>query len=126
MSSLSEAGSSNASSADSPAWVGIWKVVRYGGEPPAVPTYYEATTARWDVIKVEEQELHVAPHPILAVNDDILVLKDEGEPDIHAERWQVEVQEDTVRVTALTGEHEGAVGVAKRTDIDPREHHSDA
>lgn len=125
MSTMSSA-SSNSSPSAAPDWVGNWKVVRYGGKPPAVPTYYEATTERWTVIKAEGDGLHVAPHPILDVHGNVLVLKDEGEPDAHAERWRVEVEDDTVRVTALAGEHEGAVGVAERIDGNPREHVADA
>lgn len=126
MRSSSAPSSSDSSSDRPPVWVGSWTVVRYGGAPPAVPTYYDATRTSWDVIKVEDEGVHVAPHPILEVRDDILVLKDEGVPDADAERWRVTVQDDTVRVVALTGEHEGAVGVAERTDVDPREHHSGA
>lgn len=120
----SSASDSSDSSSPPPDWVGAWKVVRYGGEPPAAPTYYDASTESWDVIKATDEGLHEAPHPILAVRGDVLVLKDEGAPDADAERWRVDVQDDMVRVTALTGEHEGAVGVAKRIDYDPHERRS--
>jgi len=95
--------------------------VRYGGDPPDRPTYYDATRESWDVIKADGPAPYVARHPILDVRGDTLVLKDEGEPDDHAERWRVEVDGDRLRVTAVTGPHEGATGVAERIDADPRE-----
>jgi hypothetical protein len=104
-----------------PDWVGYWRVTQYGGETPAVPTYYAATPTSWDVVKDQDDGWYTARHPILAVRGDVLVLKDEGEPDDAAERWRVETDGDTVHVTALTGEHEGAVGVAEQIDGDPRE-----
>lgn len=118
--SSSASGSAAGPEAGAPAWVGHWRVTRYGGAAPAVPTYYDATTASWDVVKDQTEGWYTARHPILAVRGDVLVLKDEGAPDDAAERWRVEVDGDTVRVTALTGEHEGAVGVAERIDGDPR------
>ncbi len=101
-------------------WQGYWRVTQYGGERPAVPTYYAATPESWDVVKDQEDGWYTARHPILDIDGNVIVLKDEGVPDTEAERWRVEVQDDTVRVTALTGEHEGAVGVAERIDGDPR------
>lgn len=114
------------SSASAPEWVGAWRVRRYNGERPSVPTFYRATPNRWDVIKDTAPNRHVAPHPILEVRDDILLLKDEGEADANAERWRVEVQDDTLRVTSLTGPHEGAVGIADRLDTALSEVLSDA
>lgn len=102
------------------SWQGYWRVTQYGEEAPAVPTYYAATAESWDVVKDQENGWYEARHPILEVRGDVLVLKDEGVPDDAAERWRVTVEDDTVRVTALTGEHEGAVGVAERIDGDPR------
>ena len=106
---------------DRPAWVGWWRVVHYDGAVPDPPTYYDATLESWDVIKAEGAGPYVARHPILEVRNGTLVLKDEGEPDDHAERWRVEVEGDRLRVTAVTGPHEGAAGVAERIDTDPRE-----
>ena len=108
-----------------PDWVGYWRVTQYGGETSAVPTYYAATPESWDVVKDQDDGWYTARHPILAVRGDVLVLKDDGEPDDAAERWRVETDGETVRVTALTGEHEGAVGVAERIDGDPRERAGD-
>jgi len=105
---------------DAPPWQGCWRVTQYGGDTPSVPTYYVATPTSWDVVKDQADGWYEARHPILAVRGDVLVLKDEGEPDANAERWRIDVQDDAVRVTALTGEHEGAVGVAERIDGDPR------
>jgi hypothetical protein len=86
-----------------------------------VPTFYVATTESWDVVTREaNHDPYVAAHPILEVNGQTIVLKDEGVSDEQAERWRVEVDGDTLRVTALTGPHEGAVGVAERTDTNPR------
>jgi len=122
-------------------WVGYWRVRRYGGEDPPVPTFYDATEERWDVIKGGQRGLHVARHPILeikgeavegeavegeavkgdAVEGDILVLKDEGTADEAAETWRVEVAGERLYVEARTGPHEGAVGVADRIEADPRE-----
>jgi hypothetical protein len=96
-------------------------VQRYGGSPPSVPTYYDATLDSWDVVKAEESGLYVAPHPILEVRGATIVLKDEGADDADRERWRAEVSDGTLRVTALTGEHEGAVGVAERIDEAPRD-----
>jgi len=104
-----------------PDWAGWWRVVRYGGEEPDRPTYYDATPESWDVVKADAPGPHVARHPILEVRGDTLVLKDEGEPDAHAERWRVEVEENRLRVTAVTGPHAGATGVAEPIDTDPRE-----
>lgn len=108
------------SDGETPAWVGYWRVLRYGGASPSVPTYYDATEASWDVIKDTETGLHVARHPILEINGASIVLKDEGASDAEAETWQVEVANDQLRVTAHTGPHEGAVGRAKRIDTDPQ------
>ncbi|PSQ97696.1 MAG: hypothetical protein BRD55_02195 [Bacteroidetes bacterium SW_9_63_38] len=104
---------------EQPSWQGHWRVTQYGEETPAVPTYYAATAESWDVVKDQEDGWYTARHPILDIDGNVIVLKDEGVPDDEAERWRVEVQGDTVRVTALTGEHEGAVGVAERIDGDP-------
>ena len=109
-----------------PDWVGYWRVTQYGGETPAVSTYYAATPTSWDVVKDQDDGWYTARHPILAVRGDVLVLKDEGTSDDAAERWRVQTDGGTVRVTALTGEHEGAVGVAERIDGDPRERVADA
>ncbi len=119
--SASPTGPEKGTSENLPDWVGYWRVRRWDGASPAVPTYYVATTESWDVVKREtEPDPHVAPHPILEAGDQTIVLKDEGEADRHAERWRVEVEGDTLRVTARTGPHEGAVGVADRIDTDPR------
>lgn len=105
---------------DRPRWAGDWRVVRYGGEPPETPTYYDASRASWDVLTETASGLSVARHPILEIRANLLILKDEGEPDDAAERWRVEVEEGRLRVTAVTGPHEGAVGVADRIEYDPR------
>jgi hypothetical protein len=105
---------------DGPDWVGWWRVRRYGGAPPDRPTYYEATPEHWDVIKAEAEGLYVARHPILSVEGATIHLKDEGEPDAHAEQWVAEVADGRLRVAAATGPHEGVVGVAERIDTDPR------
>ena len=110
---------------DAPAWAGYWRVTRYDGNAPSVPTYYAATPTSWDVVKDQDDGWYTARHPILAVRGDVLVLKDEGTSDDAAERWRVQTDGDTVRVTALTGEHAGAVGVAERIDGDPRERVAD-
>lgn len=110
---------------DAPAWAGYWRVTRYDGNAPSVPTYYAATPTSWDVVKDQDDGWYTARHPILAVRGDVLVLKDEGTSDDAAERWRVQTDGDTVRVTALTGEHAGAVGVAERIDGDPRERAAD-
>ena len=101
-----------------------------------MPTFYDATEERWDVIKGGQHGLHVARHPILeikgdpvegdavkgdAVDGDILILKDEGTTDEAAETWRVEVEGERLYVEARTGPHEGAVGVADRIEADPRE-----
>lgn len=99
-----------------PAWSGTWRVLRYGGKKPEVPTFYRATTDRWDVIKKEASGRHVARHPILEIDGSTLVLKDEGAPDDAAEKWTVEVGDDRVVVTAETGPHHGAVGIAERVE----------
>lgn len=104
-----------------PPWVGYWRVRRYGGEAPPVPTYYDATEERWDVIKGGEKGLHVARHPILEVTGNDLVLKDEGTADEAAETWHAEVEDERLYVEARTGPHEGAVGVAARIETDPRD-----
>jgi hypothetical protein len=101
-------------------WTGYWRVQRYDGAPPDRPTFYDASPASWDVLTAKDAGLYEARHPILSVEDDILVLKDEGEADENAERWRVAVDGNRVRVTALTGPHEGAVGLAERIDTDPR------
>jgi hypothetical protein len=114
-------------SAHHPSWRGYWRVTRYGGEEPECPTFYEATEKSWDVIKLTDEGLYEARHPILSIEKNssagaaLLVLKDEGEPDEAAERWRVELNDDQLRVSALDGPHEGAVGTAVRIDGDPRE-----
>jgi hypothetical protein len=105
---------------DGPDWVGWWRVRRYGGAAPEVPTYYEATPEHWDVIKAEAEGLYVARHPILSVEGGTIHLKDEGAPDAHAEQWAAEVEDGRLRVAAATGPHEGVVGVAERIETDPR------
>jgi len=117
----------------SSSWTGYWRVRRYGGEDPSVPTFYDATEASWDVIKGGEEGLHVARHPILEIKraadakedgrteGDTLVLKDEGTADEAAETWHVEVEGDRLSVEAQAGPHEGAVGIAERIETDPRE-----
>jgi len=117
-----------------PPWAGYWRVRRYGGSVPSVPTYYDATPESWDVIKRPDEDpnedgagLHVARHPILEVRAgtevraETIVLKDEGASDEEAETWRVETDGETVRVVAQTGPHEGAVGIAVRIPADPRE-----
>jgi hypothetical protein len=106
--------------AAAPPWVGYWRVRRYGGTTPEVPTYYDASPASWDVVKDERDGLYVARHPILEVTGPTIRLKDEGEPDTRVETWRAEVEGDELRVVAATGPHEGAVGVAERIDTDPR------
>jgi len=112
-------------SARRPSWTGYWRVTRYGGEEPECPTFYDATETSWDVIKLDDEGLYEARHPILSVGKHssegtLLVLKDEGEPDEAAERWRVEAHDDQLRVSALDGPHEGAAGIAVRIDADPR------
>lgn len=102
------------STPDTPAWTGRWKVLRYEGQPPSVPTYYDVTLESWDVIKSQSSGRHVARHPILEIDGATIVLKDEGEDDRDSEQWRAEVSDGKLRVTALTGPHEGAVGVARR------------
>ena len=110
-----------------PDWAGFWRVRRWDGAAPAVPTYYVATLNTWDVVKHDTgPEPHVASHPILEVDGDTIVLKDEGAADEDAERWHVEVDGDSLRVTARTGPHAEAVGVAERMATDPREIEPDA
>jgi hypothetical protein len=115
-----------ASPGDLPDWVGYWRVRRWDGEAPAVPTYYVATTESWDVVKREaNHDPYIAAHPILEINEQTIVLKDEGEADENAERWRIEVDAETLHVTALTGPHEGATGRAERIATDPRKAVSD-
>jgi len=119
--STSSAEKKTASPEDAPGWVGYWRVRNWDGTVPPVPTYYVATTESWDVVKRETgHDPYVAAHPILEINGQTIVLKDEGDADEHAERWRTEVSGDTLRVAALTGPHEGAVGVAERVATDPR------
>lgn len=119
--SASSIAGETASPENAPGWVGYWRVRRWDGAAPSAPTYYVATTESWDVVKREaDPDPHIAAHPILEIDGQTIVLKDEGTPDEQAEQWRVEVDGDTLRVTALTGPHEGAVGVAERTDKDPR------
>ena len=101
-------------------WVGYWRVRRYDGATPDRPTFYDASPQSWDVLTTRDTGLYEARHPILSVEDDVLTLKDEGEADENTERWQVTTDGDRLRVTALTGPHEGAAGVAERIDTDPR------
>ncbi|MFO8099898.1 MAG: hypothetical protein R6T83_09805 [Salinibacter sp.] len=112
--------STSSSASQSPAWVGYWRVHRYGDAPPSVPTYYDASEESWDVIKDEATGLHVARHPILKIDGATIVLKDEGASDAETETWRAEVANDRLRVTAQTGPHQGAVGRAERIDTDPR------
>lgn len=107
--------------AGQPAWVGYWRVRRYDGDAPSVPTYYDASLDSWDVIKAEADGMYVAAHPILEVRTETLVLKDEGAADRDAERWRVDVADENVRVVAETGPHAGAVGIAERIEDDPRD-----
>lgn len=102
-------------------WVGYWQVLRWDGQSPAVPTYYVATPNTWDVVKDDGGTPSVAPHPILEPGREAVVLKDEGADDTDRERWKVEVSGDRLTVTALTGPHEGAVGVAERISTRPVE-----
>jgi len=103
-----------------PEWVGTWRVTSWDGDAPDAPTYYAATLESWDVITREAgADPYVAPHPILEAGTRHIVLKDEGEPDENAEQWRAEVEDGELRVTALTGPHAGAVGVAERTETDP-------
>lgn len=102
-------------------WVGCWKVLRWDRESPAVPTYYVATPNSWDVVKIVDGSPSAAPHPILEAGRETLVLKDEGADNADRERWRAEVSGDTLTVTARTGAHEGAVGVAERIQHDPYE-----
>lgn len=138
-SSKRDASSSNSSgpvpasgrSDGNPDWVGHWRVLQYDGEAPSVPTYYRAALDSWDVIKAGQTGMHLAPHPILEVREETIVLKDEGASDEDAERWRVEVEDEQVgdeklddgqlRVVAETGPHAGAVGIAKRIKEDPRD-----
>jgi hypothetical protein len=115
----------SSSASGRPRWAGYWRVVRYGGEAPESPTYYDATRASWDVLTETASGWSVARHPILEIREEILVLKDKGAPDDASERWRVEVDGDRLRVTALTGPHDGAVGVADRIDEDPRPKRAD-
>lgn len=105
-----------------PEWVGEWRVTSWNGDAPDAPTYYAATLESWDVIThAAGADPYVAPHPILEAGTRRIVLKDEGEPDENAERWQAEVEGDVLRVTALTGPHAGAVGVAEHIETIPRD-----
>ncbi len=106
---------------DQPEWVGYWRVRRYDGDAPSVPTYYDASLDSWDVIKTEADGMHVASHPILEAQAGTLVLKDEGAADRDAERWRVNVEDKNVRVVAETGPHAGAVGIAERIEENPRD-----
>lgn len=124
--SASSIASEGSSPEDLPDWVGYWRVKEWDGETPAAPTYYVASTESWDVVKRDtDPDPYVAPHPILKAGEQTIVLKDEGEADEHAERWRVEVEGETLRVTARTGPHEGAVGVAERMETDPRKTNPD-
>ncbi|WP_375801173.1 hypothetical protein [Salinibacter sp.] len=124
--SASSTDKETASPGDPPDWVGYWRVRRWEGTTPSVPTYYVATTESWDVVKREaNHNPDVAAHPILEINGQTIVLKDEGEADENAERWRIEVDEETLHVTALTGPHEGTTGRAERIATDPRKAVSD-
>lgn len=114
--SASNTPSSRPDSADAPDWTGTWRVLRYGGEAPDVPTYYRASRQSWDVIKDPDGDRHVARHPILQIDGSTLILKDEGAPDDDRERWSVDVSGDRVTVTAETGPHHGAIGIAERVE----------
>lgn len=112
---------SDAPTDPSPDWTGFWRVRRWDGAAPDVPTYYVATTDSWDVVKRDpHSDPQVAPHPILEVDGDTIILKDEGVPDEAAERWEVDVEDEALRVTAQTGPHAGAMGMAERIATDPR------
>jgi hypothetical protein len=100
-------------------WTGHWRVRRYDGAAPSVPTYYRATPQSWDVIKDSDDGRHVARHPILEIDGDRIVLKDEGADDADAETWRVRVQDDQLRVVATTGPHDGAAGRAERIEDVP-------
>lgn len=102
-------------------WTGYWKVLRWDGQPPVVPTYYVATPECWEVVKIADDDPATAPHPILEATRDTIVLKDEGADDTDRERWRVDVSDDRLTVTALTGPHDGAVGVAERIYTNPLE-----
>ncbi|WP_263787607.1 hypothetical protein [Salinibacter grassmerensis] len=105
-----------------PDWAGFWRVRRWDGAEPAVPTYYVATPNTWDVVKHDSgPEPYVASHPVLEVDGNAILLKDEGAADEDAEQWHAEVDGETLRVTAHTGPHADAVGVAERIATDPRE-----
>ncbi|PQJ34721.1 hypothetical protein BSZ35_09015 [Salinibacter sp. 10B] len=105
-----------------PRWAGYWRVLRYNGTRPKPPTYYDASLTSWDVLtETSPSTLSVARHPILDIRDNILVLKDEGEPDENTEQWEIDLENERLRVTALTGPHEGATGLAERIDENPRE-----
>jgi len=109
-----------------PEWVGEWRVTSWDGDAPDAPTYYAVTLESWDVITHEAgADPYVAPHPILEAGTRRIVLKDEGEPDENAEQWRAELEDGVLRVRALTGPHAGAVGVAERTETDPRDPGSD-
>lgn len=118
---------SDAPTETSPNWVGFWRVRRWDGAAPDVPTYYVVTPDSWDVVKRDPpSDPYVAPHPILNVDGDTIVLKDEGAADEDAEQWGVDVEGEVLRVRARTGPHAGAVGVAERIATDPRETEADA
>jgi hypothetical protein len=95
-------------------------VLRYDGATPGVPTFYEASTESWDVVKNAPDGPHRARHPILEIRGATILLKDEGAADADAERWEATVEGDRLRVVARTGEHAGAVGIAERVGDDSR------
>jgi len=114
---------SSSPDAGRPDWIGYWRVRRYDGARPDQATYYDATLEDWTVLTATETGLYAARHPILSIDANILTLKDEGEPDTNTERWRVVVDDGHLRVAALTGPHEGAVGIAGRMETDPRSLH---
>jgi hypothetical protein len=120
-STASHSSETNDSGDGLPDWVGYWHVQSWDGHAPTAPTYYAATPESWDVVTWDGgPDPYVAPHPILDARSRRIVLKDEGEPDKNAEQWRAEVEDGVLRVTAVTGPHEGAVGVAERIDTNPR------